>query len=80
MAGGCLSIMPFRLFLLTILLLAFSGGFCLEYRVKKGDTLWSISKKFNVPCETVIAANSGKPGKIIPGQVLKIPENSKKAG
>ncbi|MGA2142100.1 MAG: peptidoglycan DD-metalloendopeptidase family protein [Brevinematales bacterium] len=70
--------MSFRLLTLCILLFVFSGCFCLEYRVKKGDTLWSISKKFNVPCDAVVAANSGRPGKIIPGQLLKIPENSKK--
>jgi LysM repeat protein len=44
------------------------------YTVKRGDTLSSIAKKYDVSC-AVLAAHNGieNPDKIYAGQVLKIP-------
>lgn len=44
------------------------------YTVKAGDTLWKIATSFNVPLETLIAANNlTNPNLIEPGQVIIIP-------
>jgi len=44
------------------------------YIVKPGDTLWNISRKFNVSLDELIAANSlADPNRLNPGQVLVIP-------
>jgi len=44
------------------------------YVVQARDTLASISRKFNVKLESLVAANPGvNPGKIHPGQTLNIP-------
>src|SRR6185437_4839932 len=44
------------------------------YVVRDRDTLASISRKFNVKLESLVAANPGvNPGKIHPGQTLNIP-------
>lgn len=45
------------LFLLPVLLLAGSRKYII---IKKGDTLWSISKKYNVPLDTLCQINKIK--------------------
>ena len=46
----------------------------LEYEVKKGDTLFSLSLKFNVALETLMKLNNiANPDQIKAGQKLKIP-------
>ncbi|MBC7331737.1 MAG: M23 family metallopeptidase [Synergistetes bacterium] len=47
------------------------------YVVKPGDTLWDISKKFNISIDTIISANELKNLDLLKiGQVLKIPNVS----
>lgn len=43
-----------------------------EYEVKKGDSLWSIAKNFQLSPETIIGANDIKNSLIKPGQKLTI--------
>ena len=46
----------------------------IQYTVKKGESLWRLSNKFNVPLYTIISANPHKSNQIIyPGDKLKIP-------
>lgn len=47
----------------------------LKYKVKAGDALWRIAKKFKVKTINIIAVNKRvkNPDKIFPGQVLLIP-------
>ena len=46
----------------------------IQYTVKKGESLWRLSNKFNVPLYTIISANPHKSNQIIhPGDRLKIP-------
>ena len=42
------------------------------YKVKKGDTLFSISKKFNMPVEAIIELNNLENNNLITGQVIII--------
>jgi len=45
-----------------------------SYIIKKGDTLYNISKKFNISLDDLIEANPGVNSKIIlPGQIICIP-------
>ena len=42
--------------------------------VQRGESLWRISQRYNVPVYAIVSANPGKARKIIkPGEVLKIP-------
>ncbi|WP_457641004.1 transglycosylase SLT domain-containing protein [Persephonella sp.] len=43
------------------------------HRVKKGETLYRISKKYNVPVEEIMKVNKIKDETIKAGQILKIP-------
>ena len=43
------------------------------YRVSKGDTLFSISKKFNIEIKTIVKINHINDNKIYIGQELIIP-------
>ena len=46
------------------------------YKVSKGDNLYSISRKFRVPIQSLISTNNIKlPYKIYPNQILMIPGN-----
>ena len=42
------------------------------YKVKKGDTLYSISKKFNMSIEVIIRANNLQGKSLKVGQILKV--------
>jgi hypothetical protein len=45
----------------------------IEYKVKKGDTLFSLSKKFNINWSTIASLNNLKsPFSLKPGQIIKI--------
>lgn len=47
-----------------------------NYTVQKGDTLFNISQKINVPWTTLAELNKLKPPfSLKPGQVIKIPSN-----
>jgi LysM repeat protein len=43
------------------------------YVVKKGDTLWSVAKRFNVDVEKLKYLNRLKGSTLVPGKVLRIP-------
>ena len=45
---------------------------CINYSVKKGDTLYSISKKYGVSVDLIIKDNSLKNNNLSIGQVLRI--------
>ncbi|MBM7692127.1 LysM repeat protein [Peribacillus deserti] len=49
------------------------------YVVKAGDTLWSISKKFNVTVDTIKQANQKKNNKLRKGEKLIIPSDAPKS-
>jgi membrane-bound lytic murein transglycosylase D len=52
---------------------AASAGTKQKYTVKKGDTLYSISKKFNVAVDDLVAWNGkSKKSVIYPGDVLVV--------
>lgn len=44
-----------------------------EHKVVQGETLYSISKRYLVPSETIVSFNGKKNNNIKPGEVLKIP-------
>ncbi|MEC1547266.1 LysM peptidoglycan-binding domain-containing protein [Bacillus rugosus] len=44
------------------------------YHVESGDTLWMISKYFNIPVQQLINLNKLSSDRIYPGQMLKIKE------
>lgn len=43
-----------------------------EYKVSAGETLYAISKRFNVKVEDIISQNSLKSNNLVPGQILQI--------
>jgi LysM repeat protein len=43
-----------------------------EYKVSAGETLYAISRRFNVKVEDIISQNNLKSNKLAPGQILKI--------
>lgn len=48
----------------------------IEYKVKKGDTLFNLSQNFNINWSTLAVLNNLKsPFLLKPGQTLKIPKN-----
>lgn len=47
-----------------------------DYTVQKGDTLFNVSQKVNIPWTTLAELNKIKPPfSLKPGQVIKIPNN-----
>ncbi len=47
-----------------------------NYTVKSGDTLWTISKKYNLTTDELMTANNLKTDSLSIGQILKIPVKS----
>ena len=47
-----------------------------NYTVKKGDSLYSIAKKYNTSTSKIISLNNLKNSLLSIGQVLKIPDDS----
>lgn len=72
--------------LVTLLLLFFTSiTFCsfadnnefITYKVTKGDSLWSISKKYSVPLESILAFNNIKDKDTLSiDQIIKIPQDN----
>ena len=51
-----------------------SNAIISKHTVKKGESLWRIAQRYNVPVYTIVSANPHKSKNIIrPGEVLKIP-------
>ncbi|GEM_PF-123949 len=46
-----------------------------QYKVKSGDTLWGLSKRFNVSVDRIKAASNIKSNSLAIGQTLRIPMN-----
>jgi len=65
------------LFVLFLLFGLSSNAFAIHYKVKNGDTLYSISKKFNVSVIDIKKANNLKKTTIKANQVLKIATSPK---
>lgn len=53
-----------------------TGMSYLLYKVQKKETLYSLSKKYNVSIEDMIALNPEISGKLKAGTIIKIPDNS----
>ena len=49
------------------------------YTVKRGDTLYSISRKYNIPIDTLISLNNLTSPALKIGQVLKLTSDSKES-
>lgn len=63
------------LFLLSLLIFPFSeAGSTQVYKVRKGDTLYKISKRFNVPVREIKSANHLTKDRLKPGQRLLLPK------
>ena len=70
-------------FIVTLFFVAFAFGFAssalaAEYTVQKGDSLWSISKKYNVPFTEILRLNKHikNPDMIYPNDKIILPDNS----
>ncbi|WAM31750.1 peptidoglycan DD-metalloendopeptidase family protein [Caldicellulosiruptor naganoensis] len=44
----------------------------IEYIVKEGDTLWDLSRKYNLSVDDIFASNPGLSEKIMPGQKIRL--------
>ena len=75
------------IFLTLLLLFIFSISFYsfadnnndefITYKVTKGDTLWSISKQYNISLELILALNNIKDKDTLSiGQIIKIPQDN----
>jgi cell wall-associated NlpC family hydrolase len=66
------------LFVLLLLLSIFStNALATQYKVKNGDTLYSISKKFGVSVNEIKNANNLQKAKIKPNQIINISSNKR---
>ncbi len=64
--------------IMNILFFAFVAEANNHYEVKKGDTIWGISQKFDVNYKKVIEVNKmSNPGLIYPGDTIIIPKKKK---
>ena len=64
------------LFVLCLSLSSVSNVLAIQYEVKKGDNLYTISKKFGVSAQNIKQANGLKGNALKPKQVLNIPEKA----
>ncbi len=49
----------------------------ISYKVTKGDSLWSISQKYNVSLDLILSYNNIKEKDILSlGQIIKIPQDN----
>ncbi|MEZ0536499.1 peptidoglycan DD-metalloendopeptidase family protein [Caldicellulosiruptoraceae bacterium PP1] len=48
----------------------------LEYEIKEGDTLWDLSRKYDVSVDDIFASNPGLSENIKPGQKIKLTKAS----
>lgn len=76
-----------RLIVIYALSVAFVFGsattaFAAEYTVKKGDTLYLIAQRFNVPFQDILRANQHykNPNLIYPNEIITIPDKNAGAG
>jgi len=65
-------------FFISLLLLLPCLVFAQTYTVKKGDNIWQISKKFNIPVNEIKKTNNLKNNKLQIGMKLEIPEKDNK--
>ncbi len=66
------------LFVLFSLLFLGTVAQATEYKIQKGDSLYSISKKFGVSVNEIKSSNNLSGKKLMPGQVLTINKGDKK--
>jgi len=66
------------LFFISFLLITYSANATVYYRVKKGDSLIKIAKKFHVSVKEIKKVNRLRGSRIYIGQKLKIPVKTKK--
>lgn len=51
-----------------------SGEVIAKYRVRRGDTLWKIARRHGTTVEELRVENSLRGSRILPGQLLRVPE------
>ena len=66
------------LFFISFLLITYSANATVYYRVKKGDSLIKIAKKFHISVKEIKKVNRLRGSRIYIGQKLKIPVKTKK--
>lgn len=66
------------LFFISLLLITYSANATVYYRVKKGDSLIKIAKKFHISVKEIKKVNRLRGSRIYIGQKLKIPVKTKK--
>ena len=70
--------LPLRLLytLLPALMLSVAAAQSLEITVKRGDTLWNLAERYNTTVEAILSTNGLTGQDLIPGAVLKIPDDA----
>lgn len=47
----------------------------IKHRVAPGETLYGLSRRYKVPVEQIVEANSGQQGALVTGQIVLVPRN-----
>ena len=47
----------------------------IKHRVAPGETLYGLARRYKVPVEDIVEANSGQKGALVTGQVVLVPRN-----
>ncbi|WP_170170357.1 LysM peptidoglycan-binding domain-containing protein [Hymenobacter perfusus] len=47
----------------------------IKHRVTPGETLYGLARRYKVPVEDIVEANSGQKGALVTGQVVLVPRN-----
>ncbi|MCA8829900.1 LysM peptidoglycan-binding domain-containing protein [Hymenobacter pini] len=47
----------------------------IKHRVTPGETLYGVARRYKVPVEDIVEANSGQKGALVTGQVILVPRN-----